>query len=508
MRRLMNIHRAIWVGASILAQIAVLAIVILRFSSYFVYFYAVTTLLSALAVLGIVSSRDNPGYKIAWIILILVFPITGGLFYLLFGGNRLSHRTRRKLGVVGERMIEALTPQAAVLEGIKATDEAAANQARYIADYGRCPPYGGTDTEYLPQGEIMFERLKEELEKAERFIFLEYFIIAEGVMWDSILAILVRKAAQGVDVRVIYDDLGCILRLPYGYERTLEAKGIKCCIFNPFLPILSFHFNNRDHRKIAVIDGQTGFIGGINLADEYINASQRHPRWKDSAVLLRGKAVWSLTVMFLSMWDFLRGEVEDYQQFRGEAQALLPEQSTGYIQPFTDSPLDDEAVSETVYLNLINKAKRYVYITSPYLIVNNEMLTALTSAAKAGVDVRIITPSVGDNWAIYAVTQSNYRVLVENGVRIYLFPGFIHAKTIVVDDDYAVVGTINLDYRSMYLNFECGVWMYHADSVLQVRDDFHQTLAQCQPITPEACRNVPWYKRLGRAILRIFAPLM
>ena len=307
----------------------------------------------------------------------------------------------------------------------------------------------------------------------------------------------------------MYDDMGCIMTLPHHYERKMEALGIACSVFNPFIPILSSRLNNRDHRKICVIDGHTGFTGGINLADEYINAYEKHGHWKDSSIILKGDAVWNLTVMFLAMWDDIRGIKEDYEKFKPRVYQSVPESRDGYVQPYSDNPLDDEIVGETVYFNLINKAKRYVYITTPYLIIDNEMVTALSVAAKSGVDVRIITPHIPDKWYVHAVTRAYYEGLLENGVKIYEYtPGFIHAKTFAVDDEYGTVGTINLDYRSLYLHFECGVWLYRTRSVLQIKEDFLAMLPICQEITLEECRNVKWYRKLVRACLRIFAPLM
>ncbi|MEG1778081.1 MAG: cardiolipin synthase, partial [Angelakisella sp.] len=368
---------------------------------------------------------------------------------------------------------------------------------------------GQTETEYLSSGEMKFERMLEELRKAEHFIFLEYFIIQEGVMWNAILEVLCQKAKEGVDVRIIYDDMGCIMTLPYGYDKKLEEMGIKCARFNPFIPILSIRFNNRDHRKICIIDGDIGITGGINLADEYINAIDKHGHWKDTAILLRGAAVWNLTVMFLSMWDYLRDSHDDCRLYRPGLYHPLPQANDGYVQPFADSPLDGESVSETVYLNMINKAERYIYITTPYLIIDNEMVVALQTAAKNGVDVRIITPHIADKWYVHAVTRAYYESLVECGVRIYEYtPGFIHAKTYVCDDKYAVVGTINMDYRSLYLHFECGAWLCDSSGVFAVRDDFTKILEVSGEVTLQQCRDVSWVRRLGRGLLKSFAPLM
>ena len=500
-------QRVVITALLIVLQALLLFGFIWKLDNYFVYFYAGSVLLSLLITLGIINSKSNPAYKIAWLIPILLFPVFGGLVYLLFGSDRTGRYLRKKLQGIGTEM-DNVIGEAHRRSGAEQLPPDAANQSRYISHCAYYPPYQNTTTEYLPLGEVKFERMVEELKKAKHYIFLEYFIIQEGKMWNTILDILRQKAAEGVDVRVIYDDMGCIMILPTGYDKTLEQMGIKCRIFNPFVPILSSRFNTRDHRKICVIDGNVGFTGGINLADEYINAYEKHGHWKDTSILLKGEAVFNLTVMFLSMWDYLDSTTgkTDYSRYYP---TVWDENAKGYVQPFADNPLDDEAVGETVYLNLINKAKRYVYITTPYLILSSEMLTALTSAAKCGVDVRIITPHIPDKWYVHAVSRSHYQPLIEAGVKIYEYtPGFIHAKTFVVDDDYAVVGTINLDYRSLYLHFECAVWMYQTPSVAQVRDDFFKTQQISQEITLEECRSLSFPRRLGRSVLRVFAPLM
>ena len=309
----------------------------------------------------------------------------------------------------------------------------------------------------------MFPVLVKELEQAEHYIYIEYFIINDGVMWRTILDILEQKVAQGVDVRLIYDGFGCLTTLPYKYDKFLREKGIQCKVFNPFRPVLNIIQNNRDHRKICVIDGKTGFTGGINLADEYINQKERFGHWKDTAVMLKGDAVWSMTMMFLHMWNVVNGIQTPIDYAAHSPHAYHPEEfeGSGFVQPFTDTPLDGETLGENVYLNIINRAKRYVYICTPYLIIDNEMMTALCLAAKSGVDVRIMTPGVPDKKMVFLLTQSYYAQLIEAGVKIYEYqPGFLHAKSFVCDDEIAVVGTINLDYRSLYLHFEDGVWIY------------------------------------------------
>lgn len=511
MKKLLQLlfHRMVICALLMVVQAAVLVVMILEFQKYFGYFYIFCIFLSVCAVLYIINNRSNPAYKIAWLIPILTLPVFGGLLYLIFGGNHLSRREKKKMAHVAQRFQGAADEIPNAMRELEEDNPEAANQARYIENYANSSPYCNTSAEYLPSGEDKFARMLEELQKAKHYIFLEYFIIERGVMWDSILAILRQKVQEGVDVRVMYDDLGSIMTLPSKYNRELEKMGIKCQVFNLFVPVLSLRFNNRDHRKICVIDGHTGFTGGINLADEYINKKVIHGHWKDTAIMLKGDAVWSLTLMFLSLWDDLTGTQEDFARYRPDVYhpQLVP--SDGYVQPYTDSPLDGEPVGETVYINLIYKARRYVYINTPYLILSNEMVTALCTAAKSGVDVRIVTPFVPDKWYVHAVTRANYPALVEAGVRIYEYtPGFIHAKTFVVDDQYGVVGTINLDYRSLYLHFECAVWMYQCSCIANMKADYLKTLEECHLVTLEECRAVKWYVRLGRSILSVFAPIM
>lgn len=503
-------HRVVVIAFAILAQLAFLLFILVKFQAKFVYFYAISAVLSFLVVVYILNRNQNPAYKLAWVIPILIFPIFGGIFYLMFGKSKLSQSEHRKMISVAKNVMEYLNDEKTeVMAALEESDPVGACQSRYLAKYAYSPVWNNTETTYLPMGEVKFEHMVEELKKAQHFIFLEYFIVNEGKMWNTILDILTEKAQQGVDVRMIYDDMGCIMTLPYGYDKKLAQRRIKCKIFNPFIPIMSMRFNNRDHRKICVIDGNVGFTGGINLADEYINARVRHGHWKDTAIMLRGDAVWNLTILFLSMWDYLADEKEDFNKFRPDIHAALPENCDGFVQPFADSPLDGECVGETVYLNMINKAQKYIYITTPYLIIDNEMVVALCIAAKNGIDVRIITPHVPDKWYVHAVTRAYYETLIESGVKIYEYtPGFIHAKTYVCDDQYAVVGTINMDYRSLYLHFECGVLLCGGKIIQSIYDDFLLTLEQCEEISLKACREVPPLRRMGRGLLRVFAPLM
>ena len=501
------VQRVILLVSSFILQIGVISFFLLKYSESFFDFYLASLTLSIIIVFIIINNKSNPSYKIAWIVPVMIFPIFGGLFYLLYGGNKLSTREKLKMVIQNIEMTNSLKQDDEIIKKIGDKSIYAKNQSEYILNYAKCPVYNNTETTYFKIGEEKFEALLRELKKAEKFIFLEYFIIQEGKMFNSILEILEEKAKQGVDVRLIYDDVGCIVTLPHNYKNTLEAKGIKCRVFNPIKPFFTRRLNNRDHRKIVVIDGDVGFTGGINLADEYINEYEKHGYWKDAGIMLKGDAVWNLTVMFLSMWDYIDNKEEDYIKFKPSKNKYY--NLKGYVQPFDDSPLINEPIGETVYLNLINKAKDYIYINTPYLIIDNEMATALKIAAKSGVDIKIVTPYIPDKKFVHAVTKSYYESFIKDGIEIYEFtPGFMHAKTFVVDDEYGVVGSINLDFRSLYLHYECGVWLYKTDSIKSMKDDYLETLKRCHKVTMEECKNTSSIRKVLRLIIRMFAPLL
>lgn len=501
------VQRVILLVSSFILQIGVISFFLLKYSESFFDFYLASLTLSIIIVFIIINNKSNPSYKIAWIVPVMIFPIFGGLFYLLYGGNKLSTREKLKMVIQNIEMTKSLKQDDEIIKKIGDKSIYAKNQSEYILNYAKCPVYNNTETTYFKIGEEKFEALLRELKKAEKFIFLEYFIIQEGKMFNSILEILEEKAKQGVDVRLIYDDVGCIVTLPHNYKNTLEAKGIKCRVFNPIKPFFTRRLNNRDHRKIVVIDGDVGFTGGINLADEYINEYEKHGYWKDAGIMLKGDAVWNLTVMFLSMWDYIDNKEEDYIKFKPSKNKYY--NSKGYVQPFDDSPLINEPIGETVYLNLINKAKDYIYINTPYLIIDNEMATALKIAAKSGVDIKIVTPYIPDKKFVHAVTKSYYESFIKDGIEIYEFtPGFMHAKTFVVDAEYGVVGSINLDFRSLYLHYECGVWLYKTESIKSMKDDYLETLKRCHKVTMEECKNTSSIRKVLRLIIRMFAPLL
>lgn len=499
--------RAAFTGAFIVLQFAAILIAVTRFNEHFALFYGICLVLSAAVVLHLVSRDGNPAYKIAWIIPILALPVFGVLLYLVFGKNQLSRKERARMSSVAEQYEKAMRGVSPAKPPLPERTD-----ARRISDYllraADAPAFTHTEAVYLPVGEAYLSALLPELEKAEKFIFMEYYIIAPGKMWDAVHDVLRRKAQSGVDVRVMYDDFGCMFKLPERYEDTLEAEGIHCCVFNRFSPVLSPRFNNRDHRKICVIDGNTGFTGGINLSDAYINAEKRCGHWLDAGVMLRGEGVYALTAMFLSMWDYTRGITEDFTRFAPEASFCESIAAAGWVQPFGDTPLDNEPVGETVYLHLINRAKDYVYINTPYLIIDNEMVTALSSAAKSGVDVRIVTPAVSDSALVHEMTRSYYETLILAGVKIYEYtPGMVHAKTFISDDCSAVVGTINLDYRSLYLHFECGVWMHETPAIADMKSEYLTEIEKSDPITEERCLQQRRGRRILRAVLRTLAPL-
>ncbi len=462
--------------------------------------------LSVVAVLWIVGDESNPGYKIGWIILVLAFVPFGAITYILLGGNHLSKNGQRKLRAMERRVYQQLGEECCRSEALgKLVDSDAECMAAYLERTSNCPVYGNTRTKFYPLGDVCHEDILEALRSAERYIFIEYFIIENGVLWNSVVEILREKAAAGLEIRVIYDDIGSMFTLPWNYPATLEKLGIHCKVFNRLVPVLSLRQNNRDHRKYMIVDGKAAFTGGINMADEYINAKKRFGHWKDSAIRLEGDAVWSMTVSFLTMWDFTSSKEERLSLFRPEP---AEGGAQGYVQPYHDCPWDNEPVGQTVYLNLINRAKKYIYITTPYLVIDYSITMALTSAAKSGVDVRIITPHIPDKKYVFEVTRAYYKELLAAGVKIYEYePGFIHSKNFVVDDLYASVGTVNLDYRSMFLHFENGVLLYDTPSVTEIKADFLDTQGKSVEVTYEDSLAVPLYRRMLRGFLRVFATL-
>ena len=508
LRKILSLlHNKIFIVAVlILIQLGVFFGIVFQLSEYFVWIYFLLIALSFIISVYVINRNDNPTYKMTWVLLIMALPVFGGLIYLLFGGQKVPKELRIRDNQAFSEYKEIIWQNAEIMEELQNSDTAAFKQANYLWKNAGFPIYKHTETTFFPIGEDKFTVMVEELKKAEKFIFLEYFIIAPGVMWDTILDILIEKVKQGVEVRVLYDDAGCITTLAPDYYKVLQGLGMKAKVFNPIKPRLAIQTNNRDHRKILVIDGKVGMTGGINLADEYINAEQRFGYWKDAALRVEGDAAWNFTVMFLNFWNAFRLSETDYDAFR--PMPLVTPVSDGIVQPYADSPLDEEPMAETVYLNILAQAQRYVYIYTPYLAVGEEMLDALKNAAKRGVDIRLVLPGIPDKKLVFRLSRSYYLPLLRAGVRIYEYtPGFLHAKCWVSDDVTAVVGSINMDYRSLFLHFECGVLLQKNSQVAVLRDDVRATLPQCREIQVTECRtSLPG--TVLDSVLRLLSPLM
>lgn len=497
------------VAILILIQLGFLITMVFTLSEYFLSVYFILIALSFIVCIYILNKNENPSYKLTWVILIMTLPIFGGLFYALFGGQKVPKELQKRDHESQENLQGLITQDQTLLEDLEKSDPLAHRQAKYLWQNADFPLYRKTETVFFPVGEAMFTTMLEALKQAKKFIFLEYFIIEEGLMWNRILDILCDKVQQGVEVRLMYDDVGCIGKLPAHYEEKIRRLGIACKIFNPLRPRLAMQMNNRDHRKILVIDGEIGMTGGINLADEYINVKERFGHWKDCSVMLKGEAVWSLTLMFLQFWNYDEAKQDDFLRYKADSACFADIQDDGYVQPYSDSPTDEENVGENTHINMINAATRYVYAATPYLVIDSETKTALTLAAKNGVDVRILVPHIPDKKYVFALTRGNYRDLLSAGVKIYEYtPGFVHAKSFVVDDKMAVVGTINMDFRSYYLHYECGVWFYRSRVVDEVKQDYLETLTKSHQVTMEEYKQMKLSVRMAIALLNIFSPML
>lgn len=491
----------------LLIQAAFLILTILFLSKQYVFVYAGLLLLDAILAVYISNTSENPSYKMPWFLLMMIFPLFAGLSYVLIKTD-IGHRVFKKNYARRVQETKKYIPQnRQIIQQMQEKNSVNAHLAEYLADYGGYPAYRNYISEYYPLGEQMFEAMKREIRKAKRYIFLEYFIIDKGEMWEEILELLKEKASEGVDIRLMYDGFGTQFLMPMQYFRKLSQYGIQCRVFNGFKPFLTSSQNNRDHRKILVIDGHTAFTGGINIADEYINRKERFGQWKDGGIMCQGEAAWSFTVMFLQLWHLEETDKGELEKYRTEEE--FPANYDGFIQPYSDSPTDGEHVGRNVYLDIINNAQDYVYIMTPYLILDHELITALGLAAKKGVDVRLMMPHIPDKWYVYSIAWSYYQELLAEHVRIYEYlPGFVHAKNFSSDDRIAVAGTINMDYRSLYLHFECAAVFYQSRTVAAIKRDFTESLEKCVEITSEDCEKRPLYKRLVSSILRLFAPLM
>ncbi|MCL2580717.1 MAG: cardiolipin synthase [Oscillospiraceae bacterium] len=491
----------------LIAQVFIIVELVYRAAALIPAITTASYAVSFVIILWLIKKDEPSTYKTIWIIIIMLLPVLGGVLYLIFEENprikridrRISREHKALSGLLDDDEVNDKPREGNRLDGC-------AHYIRLVSSYHA---HQNTAASYYPLGELMFEDMLSELEAAQKFIFIEYFIIKESDMWDRMLEILTRKAQTGVDVRLIFDDFGGMKLFTASYVAALREKNIKVIRFNPMTPVLSLFMNNRNHRKMLVIDGRTAFNGGINIGDEYINRKARFGIWKDAGVKLTGQAAISFTHMFIKIWNTFSGpsdRITDYMTYKS-AEDFTPLRD-GFVMPYDDSPLDNEQRGENVYIDILNQARRYVYIFTPYLIVSEKMIYALKMAAKRGVDVRIVTPGVADKKLVHRLTRSYYRYLLSAGVRIYEYtPGFMHAKNFVSDDEIAVVGTINLDYRSLYLHFECATLLYGSSAVEDIREDAVKTIAQSKEIRLQDTRKHIW-DRFIDAVLRLFAPLM
>lgn len=472
------------------------------FRTQFAWIETILRLISVFFVIGIINNSKHLSSDIMWVLLLILFPVFTMFVYLLLVTGMLSSSTTKALVKQTADAKRYYVQDASVSREIECDHSDIQGQYNYIVNHAGFPFYHNCRFDYYPFGEKGYPVMLQELKKANRFIFLEYFIIEEGEMWNGIHDILKQKAEEGVDVRVMYDDMGSVSTLKKSYAEKLEKEGIKCVRFNKINPILGIIMNHRDHRKILVIDGKVAFSGGINLADEYINAKEKYGRWKDNCIRIEGESVYSFTLMFLTHWNALRKTDDDYSVFHVPCDILS---ENGYIAPYGDSPLDDEHIGQDIYLNILNSAEKYVYIMTPYLIIDNELKNALILCANRGVDVRIIMPGVPDKRIIWDISRSYYWALIQSGVKIYEYtPGFVHAKVFVSDDHIATVGTINLDYRSLYLHFENGTFLYNVKEIEDIKNDFIETNNESH-LVEASDLNYGLVRRIAIDIIKLFA---
>ena len=497
----MAIQRGIIVVIGVLLQLFLSLSFYIYFIEHIALIHIFFSIISILLTLDLIRNSKNYSYTLPIIIILVLFPIIGCLLYIILEKNKNNSKTLKRIKQSEEENQKYLSQNENMKEYIKDN-----SRLRYLSDFSGYPISVNNNVDYYSIGEEAFEVMIEELKKAEKFIFFEYFIVAHGKMWQSILDILKDKASKGVEVRVMYDDMGCLSTLDKSYKNELEKMGIKCVVFNRLNPIAGVMMNHRDHRKILIIDGKVAFSGGINIADEYININSKYGHWKDNGIRVSGDAVWNYTVMFLTMWNAFRNDDKDFKVFKYD----FPNknENLGFVCPYGETPLDEEVTGEDVYLNIINQANKYVYIFTPYLIIDTDMINALTLAVKRGVDVRIVIPGIPDKKVVYTLSESYVEPLVKGGVKIYKYtPGFVHSKVFVSDDKIATVGTINMDYRSLYLHFECGCYLENVDAVKDIKKDLVDTISKSKEVTKEEA-SPKLVKAIWQALLRLVAPLM
>ncbi|MFV0274826.1 MAG: cardiolipin synthase [Bacilli bacterium] len=501
--KLTNILKAIIIIAAIVLQIGLFIFTTNKLNELAFNTNKIISIIGLLMILFILYKDTKSSYKISWIIIIALSPVTGILLYLIFGEKKFSKRIYKKIKKVEILNEHFFVQNKEVLNEI--SDEGFKRQAELIYNLSKYPVYKNTNVKYLSIGEIFHEKLLKELKSAKKFIFMEYFIVSDGKMHRSIMEILKEKANSGVDVRYMYDVAGSISTLPKGFIDECKENNIKILPFNKVSHRLYTFLSYRDHRKITVIDGNKGFTGGINIGDEYINEYKKYGHWKDMAMYLEGDGVYSLTSMFLWLWNISTNENTHFQDYK----PTIKVENDTFVVPFTDGPIDNVNIGENNYIRIINNAKKYVYITTPYLIIDENFLTSLKLAASSGVDVRIITPHIPDKKIVFEVTRSYYAELVKSGVKIFEYtPGFVHGKIMVADGNTSVVGTINLDYRSLSWNFECSCLVFDKTFAQDITKDYLETIKQCQEVDSHLWENTTIIKKIKQSLLKLIGPLL
>ncbi len=500
--------KAFYVVSGLILQVLILLIFLFYFSSQFILIYYLMVLLSTVIAIVIAGKDLDSSSRLLWIFVILALPVFGGILYLLFGAKKIP-----KALMIKDRQAYADYKQYAHqnMKTLQATGEDPILDKMVSMAWanGYFPVYEHCSLRYFPTGQEQCQAIIEAMSRAEKFIFVETFILDNGRMWDAILKVMIEKAKAGVDVRFIYDDFGAFTHMQPDYDQWLESQGIKTHVFNPLKPQLAMQMNNRDHRKIIVVDGVTAFTGGINIADEYVNMKKRFGYWKDMGIQVSGKAVEQFTISFLQIWNYQANRNTSYSSYVRPGADFPETAGTGFLIPFFDAPTDENDTGKNMHMNMINMANEYLWISTPYLVIDAEMTATLKLAAANGVDVRILVPGIPDKKMVYQVTKSNYQPLIEAGVRVYEYtPGFIHGKVFLSDNENALVGTVNMDNRSYYLNYECGVWMRKTGCLQDIRKDFESMFEVSHEVTLAECQSVKWPVRFYRDVLKLFSPLI
>ena len=489
----------------ICVQIIFLVCLFYLFNVKSLHIRVILNVISYIMVLYIISLKNNPSYKLVWSIFILILPFIGGCFYIFFGDKKIPKSLFNSTIKKEIHYLDKLDSDC-IIEGISSENANISKIFKYINNYSYYPVYKNSEIQYLKDGQDFLNSLLISLNTAKNTIYIEFFIISEGKMWDKILEVLIRKANDNIDVRIIFDDAGSVGRIKSNYNKKLEHYNIKCVVFNKLKPILRMQMNNRDHRKIVIIDDSIAYMGGINIGDEYINQQKRFGIWKDSAIKIQGDAVKSCTIMFIQMFNYLSEDKIAYNRAKSAGDNIY---KNGCALPFSDCPTDNEQIGLNTHLMLINSATKYIYIETPYLIIDYKLQNALCLCAKSGVDVKIVLPFIPDKWYVHMVSKYNYDILVKSGVKIYEYlPGFIHSKVVIVDDIVGMCGSINMDYRSYYLHFECGVLLYKSKAIYEMKNDFNEIIAKSKLITKEELNNETIFVKIIRAFLNLFSPFM